>query len=91
MTGRPLGDNGPAVALQAATRGGGEDGATPQRRDTEVRRMAAFRIREAANRIATLANNAQNETLRRELLLICQRLVSEERALLDADMPKPKR
>jgi hypothetical protein len=51
--------------------------------------MAAFRIREAANRIATLANSAQNETLRRELLSICQRLVNEERALLDADAPGP--
>jgi hypothetical protein len=53
--------------------------------------MAAFRIREAANRIATLANSAQNEMLRRELLAICQRLVNEERALLDAGEPRPKR
>ena len=91
MSGRQLGDSVPAVALQAAKRGSSEDGATPQRHDTEIRRMAAFRIREAANRIATLANSAQNETLRHELLSICQRLVNEERALLDADVPRPKR
>ena len=91
MSGRQLGNSVPAVALQTAKRGSSEDGATPQRHDIEVRRMAAFRIREAANRIATLANSAQYESLRHELLSICQRLVNEERALLDADAPRPKR
>jgi hypothetical protein len=49
--------------------------------------MAAFRIRETANRIATLANSAQDERLRGELLAICQTLLHEERALLD--LPDP--
>jgi hypothetical protein len=46
--------------------------------------MAAFRVRETANRIATLANSAQNERLREELLAICQTLLREERTLLDS-------
>jgi len=49
--------------------------------------MAAFRIREAANRVATLANTAQSETLRSELLAICETLLEEERGLLD--LPDP--
>jgi hypothetical protein len=86
MAGRELGGNGRPAALHAAENGsadGFDGGPSPQRRDTELRRMAAFRVRETANRIATLANNAQNEDLRRELLAICQRLMKEERLLLD--------
>ncbi len=88
MTGKRLGDNQPAVALHAAKAdgGNGQNSATPAR-DTELRRMAAFRVRETANRIATLANNAHNEALRQELLSICQRLMQEERALLDPTGP----
>jgi hypothetical protein len=85
MTGKGLGGNRPAVALQAAKADGGDgQGSATPARDTELRRMAAFRVRETANRIATLANNAQNEALRQELLSICQRLMQEERALLEA-------
>ena len=51
-------------------------------RDEELYRMAAFRIRETANRIATLANSVRDDTLRAELHSVCQRLLSEERALL---------
>jgi len=57
-------------------------GTDPQARDSELYRMAAFRIREAANRIATLANASHDETLQRQLLAVCERLVDEERALL---------
>jgi len=56
--------------------------AETQIRDEELYRMAAFRIRETANRIATLANSAQDETLRRELSAVCERLLKEERELL---------
>ena len=86
MAVRELGGNGRPAVLRAAENGnadGFDGGASTQRRDTELRRMAAFRVRETANRIATLANNAQNEDLRRELLAICQRLMKEERLLLD--------
>jgi hypothetical protein len=51
-------------------------------RNEELYRMAAFRIRETANRIATLANSVRDEALRAELLAVCERLLSEERALL---------
>jgi len=55
--------------------------------DLEICRMVAFRIRETANRIAALANNAQDEELRRELQEVCQRLLREERALLELHTP----
>jgi hypothetical protein len=45
--------------------------------------MAAFRIRETANRIATLAQRAASQALRRKLLEIGERLIAEERVLLD--------
>ncbi len=54
----------------------------PQIRDEELFRMAAFRIRETANRIATLANSAQDAQLRSELIAACDRLLEEERRLL---------
>jgi chromosome condensin MukBEF complex kleisin-like MukF subunit len=56
-------------------------------RDQEICRMAAFRIRETANRITTLANNAADDALRRDLLNLCQRLLTEERALLRLSAP----
>ena len=56
-------------------------------RDEELYRMAAFRIRETANRIATLANSVRDDTLRAELQSVCQRLLSEERALLTRSRP----
>ena len=53
-----------------------------QIRDEELYRMAAFRIREAATRIAKLANGTHDPALRSELSAVCERLLSEERALL---------
>jgi hypothetical protein len=66
------------------TAGAGPIGAEAesQIRDEELYRMAAFRIRETANRIATLANSTQDEALRRELSAVCERLLNEERELL---------
>ena len=81
MAGRNVGNNQPLRA--AADDGDGVNGGPARRLDSELRRMAAFRVHETANRIATLANSAQNEALRRELLAICQRLMHEERLLLD--------
>jgi hypothetical protein len=50
------------------TPGAAGAGGESQIRDDELYRMAAFRIRETANRITTLAKSAQDERLRRELL-----------------------
>ena len=50
--------------------------------DQECLRMAAFRIHEAANRIAALADRARNPALRRDLLAIRGRLLNEEQGLL---------
>jgi len=51
-------------------------------RDGELRRMAAFRIRETANRIATLAHSATDDRLRQDLLRICQELLTDEQGLM---------
>jgi hypothetical protein len=66
----------PAPVTQA------DDLAELRSREDEVFRMAAFRIRETANRIATLANSTRSETLKRELTAVCERLLAEEAALL---------
>jgi len=44
--------------------------------------MAAFRIRESANRISVLGSGAENPNVRRELTAVYDRLLDEERALL---------
>lgn len=54
----------------------------PITRDEELCRMAAFRIRETANRIATLAQSASDDGLRRELLQICKQLLADEHTLI---------
>lgn len=60
----------------------GEQPGESHSRDEEVFRMAAFRIRETAKRVATLAHSARSANLRRELLDVCERLLAEEAALL---------
>ncbi|MFN8640611.1 MAG: hypothetical protein U0802_02705 [Candidatus Binatia bacterium] len=78
--------NGSLGGLQVAASGSSDtDGGSSGHQDLELRRMAAFRVREAANRIAVLANGAQAAGLRQTLLGICQTLLHEERALLDDD------
>lgn len=69
---------------EPAERAAGRDGdaAESQIRSEELYRMAAFRIRETANRIATLANSARDAALRAELRIVYERLLDEERALL---------
>lgn len=56
--------------------------AESQIRHEEIFRMAAFRIRETANRIATLARSVRDPALRRELSAVCERLLEEERTLV---------
>ncbi len=70
---------------------GSETGGGGRRQDAELRRMAMFRIREAANRLATLANSAQDERLRDELLRIYRALLDHERALLDGSSPPARK
>lgn len=62
--------------------GAGSGAAESQIRNEELFRMAAFRIRETANRIATLAHSASDPALRSELLIVCDRLLEEEGRLL---------
>lgn len=78
--GSETGDRRASVALHAAGHGG--DDSSVHRDDAELRRMAAFRIRETANRIATLAPRARSEDLRRQLNEIWEQLLQEERRLL---------
>lgn len=51
-------------------------------RDAEICQMAAFRIRETAKRVATLAARAESP-LREQLAELGRRLQEEERALLE--------
>ncbi len=51
-------------------------------RNAELYRMAAFRVRESANRISVLCNGAENPDVQRELTAVYERLLDEERALL---------
>lgn len=78
----------PALAVlndQDAGSGSGPSGEGESRMgDQECLRMAAFRIREAANRIGALADRARNPALRRDLLAIGGRLLNEEQELLAA-------
>lgn len=61
-------------------------------REAEIRSMAAFRLREAANRIAALADSAADDGLRADLLALHARLLDAERALIDqARAPRPGR
>jgi hypothetical protein len=72
-----------AVNEQDASSGSGRPGGGESKMDDqECLRMAAFRINETANRIATLAQSAENPALRRGLLAIRERLLNEERELL---------
>lgn len=63
--------------------------------ERELRFIAAFRLRDAANRVATLVSMTTSAGLRTELLGVYERLMDEERALLVRSMdpapPKPSR
>ena len=76
--------DGSVSKMLAAPRRAGES----QIRDEERYRMAAFRIRETASRITTLAMGAEDARLRSELAAVCERLLSEERALLALAMKR---
>ena len=72
-----------AVLNEQDSGGSGPSGeGESQMGDQECLRMAAFRIHEAANRIAALADRARNPALRRDLLTIRGRLLTEEQELL---------
>lgn len=54
--------------------------------DRELRYIAAFRLRDAANRVATLVALTTSSDLRTELLAVYERLMDEERRLLVGSM-----
>jgi hypothetical protein len=54
--------------------------------DRELRYIAAFRLRDAANRVATLVGLTMSSELRAELLAVYERLMDEERRLLLCSM-----
>ena len=71
-----------AINEEDAGSGSGPSAGESQMGDQECVRMAAFRIHDAANRIAALADRARNLALRRDLLAIRGRLLNEEQVLL---------
>lgn len=72
----------------ALTPTGEGTGLEPQGRyqERELRLIAAFRVRDAANRIATLVGMSESRELRAELLALYDRLMGEERELLVRSM-----
>jgi hypothetical protein len=54
--------------------------------ERELRFIAAFRLRDAANRVATLVSLTTSASLRSELLAVYERLMEEERELLVRSM-----
>lgn len=50
--------------------------------ERELWSIAAFRLRESANRILALADRAESALMRRKLLSICAKLAEEEQQLL---------
>jgi len=54
--------------------------------ERELRFIAAFRLRDAANRLATLVGMTRSPALRAELLAVYDRLMAEERELLVRSM-----
>lgn len=70
----------------------GADEGKAELHDEECLRMAAFRIRETAKRIAVLADRIQDPARRRDLRALHERLLNEERGLLStsAEMASPE-
>lgn len=60
----------------------GTGSAPDQYHEHELRSIAAFRLRDAANRIAMLVSMTRSAELQAELLEMYDRLVAEERQLL---------
>jgi hypothetical protein len=50
--------------------------------ERELWSIAAFRLRESANKILALADGAESAVMRRKLLSICAKLADEEQRLL---------
>lgn len=78
----------PALAMLSDRGSGGgsinpapSDEGEAQTHEEECLRMAAFRIRETANRIGLLAERAQTPELRRDLQALHKRLLNEEQSL----------
>ena len=69
----------PPLAFDAGTVAPGNP---PDYHERELRFIAAFRLRDAANRIATLVGMTRSAQLRAELLAMYDRLMAEERELL---------
>ena len=47
--------------------------------DDELVRIAAFKLRDSANRLMTLANEAQSEKVRGQLHAVCEQLLLHEK------------
>lgn len=47
--------------------------------DNELMRIAAFKLRESANRLMTLANAAQSDRVRGRLHAVCEQLLRQEK------------
>lgn len=74
-----------AVELREVRNGRPLVGADPQvadYHDRELLEIAAFRLRDAAQRVATLVSMTGSAAVREELVAVCDRLMEEERHFL---------
>jgi hypothetical protein len=49
--------------------------------DSELMKIAAFKLRESANRMLTLAQKAESPTIRGKLVAVSEQLLRQERKL----------
>jgi len=76
-------------AVGALAQENGAEGKTYHER--ELRSIAAFRLRDAANRVAMLVSMSTSPELRAELLAVYDRLMDEERDLVVRAMEGTRR
>jgi len=72
-----------AATLTRSSEASAPEGRYQQR---EIRQIAAFRLRDAANRIATLVGMSDSPELRADLLGLYDRLMAEEREMVMRSM-----
>jgi hypothetical protein len=55
--------------------------------DSELMKIAAFKLRESANRMLTLAQKAASPAIRGKLVAASELLLSQERKLFGSELP----
>lgn len=56
--------------------------------DVELMKIAAFKLRESANRLLTLAQEASSQTVRGKLFAISKQLIRQEKRFYAGEQPE---